>query len=324
MNITIPRELTFEPCIIHQWIDPTGRYDPPMDRDFPFFIKLYTFADATNPCPPNWHERLEIFVGVAGDGLFHMGDRLLPFSPGDVIVVDNKKLHRTERITGRSRRAIVISFMPELVYAPGSPVCDMSYLTPFYCQVPGIDPVVRKGEARLPQIHDAINRLLRCYAERPQNLAARLGCKTYLLELLYQLSQHFAFAEAARSELLLQQQRARRLGSLLEYLSSSYGKRISVADAAGMASMSESRFMRYFRAATGMTFVAYLTHIRLHNAARLLRETDLNIGQVADACGFSNQSYFDRQFRAEFQMTPREYRGTQRITGNSIELAHAG
>jgi hypothetical protein len=233
MNITIPRELTFEPCIIHQWIDPTGRYDPPMDRDFPFFIKLYTFADATNPCPPNWHERLEIFVGVAGDGLFHMGDRLLPFSPGDVIVVDNKKLHRTERITGRSRRAIVISFMPELVYAPGSPVCDMSYLTPFYCQVPGIDPVVRKGDARLSQIHEAINRLLRCYAERPQNLAARLGCKTYLLELLYQLSQHFAFAEAARSELLLQQQRARRLGNLLEYLSSFYGKRISVADACG-------------------------------------------------------------------------------------------
>ena len=148
--------------------------------------------------------------------------------------------------------------------------------------MPGIDPVVRKGEARLPQIHDAINRLLRCYAERPQNAAARLGCKTYLLELLYQLSQHFAFAEAARSELLLQQQRARRLGNLLEYLSSSYGKRISVADAAGMASMSESRFMRYFRAATGMTFVSYLTHIRLHNAARLLRESDLNIGQIAD------------------------------------------
>ncbi len=59
-------------------------------------------------------------MGVAGDGLFHMGDRLSVL-PRDVIVVDNKKLHRTERITGRSRRAIVISFMPELVYAPGSP-----------------------------------------------------------------------------------------------------------------------------------------------------------------------------------------------------------
>ena len=331
MGILIPRSLNFEPCIIHHWVDPTGHYDPPMEREFPFFVKLYTFADAGNPCPPNWHERLEIFVGVAGDGLFRVGDRVLPFGPGDVIVVDNKKLHRTERITGRQRRAIVISFMPELVYSLGSPLCDMTYLTPFYCQVPGIDPVVRHGEARLGDIHGAINKLLRCYAERPQGPAARLGCKTYLLELLYHLSQHFAFAEAARSELEQQQQRARRLGRLLETLRDAYGKKISVADAAAIAGMSESRFMRYFRAATGMTFVSYLTHIRLHNAARLLKDTDLSIGEVADQCGFSHQSYFDRQFRAEFKMTPREYRATIRTTGAPVaeadserDLAEAG
>ncbi len=312
MCITIPRSMNFEPCIIHHWLDPTGHYDPPMDREFPFFVKLYTFADASNPCPPNWHERLEIFVGVAGDGLFRVGDRVLPFSGGDVLVVDNKKLHRTERIAGRQRRAIVISFMPELVYSLGSPLCDMTYLTPFYCQVPGIDPVVRRGDPRLSQIHHAINRLLRCYAEKPQGPAARLGCKTYLLELLYHLSQHFAFAEAARSELEQQQQRARRLGKLLEYLRDSYRQKISVADAAGIAGMSESRFMRYFRAATGMTFVSYLTHIRLHNAARLLKDSALTIGEVADACGFSHQSYFDRQFRVEFSMTPREYRHMMR------------
>src|SRR5262249_34525508 len=163
-----------------------------------------------------------------------VGDRVLPFSPGDVIVVDNKKLHRTERITGRQRRAIVISFMPELVYSLGSPLCDMTYLTPFYCQVPGIDPVVRRGDARLGEIHH----LRGWYAERPQGPAARLGCKTYLLELLYHLSQHFAFAEAARSELEQQQQRARRLGKLLETLRDAYGKKISVAHAAELAGMS--------------------------------------------------------------------------------------
>jgi AraC-like DNA-binding protein len=323
MCISIPRSLNFEPCVIHHWLDPTGHYDPPMDREFPFFVKLYTFADASNPCPPNWHERLEIFVGVAGDGLFRVGDRVLPFSPGDVIVVDNKKLHRTERIAGRQRRGVVISFMPELVYSLGSPLCDMTYLTPFYCQVPGIDPVVRRGDPRLSQIHHSINRLLRCYAERPHGPAARLGCKTYLLELLYHLSQHFAFAEAARSELEQQQQRARRLGKLLEYLRDAYRKKISVADAAAIAGMSESRFMRYFRAATGMTFVSYLTHIRLHNAARLLKESDQTIGEVADACGFSHQSYFDRQFRVEFNMTPREYRATMRAAASAGSEAAA-
>lgn len=316
-----------------------------MDRSFPFYVKLYSFKDELDPCPPNWHERLEIFIPVAGEGLFRIGDRLFTFAAGDVLVVDNKKLHRTERITGRERQAIVITFLPELIYTLGSPVCDVGYLSPFYCQVADVDPVVRAGDPRLPRLHGAIERLLDCYADAqehaaaaaavattvpgsgagavagggggaemmarpdsPLGAAAQLGCKTYLLELLYLLSQHFAFAEVARSECLQQQQRARRLGSLLEHLSQNYGRKISIADAATMVGMSESRFMRYFRAAAGMTFVSYLTHIRLTHAARLLRESDLNISEVADAVGFRDQSYFDRQFRQGFLMTPREYR----------------
>jgi AraC-like DNA-binding protein len=168
--------------------------------------------------------------------------------------------------------------------------------------------VVREGAGRRNAIHAAINKLLECYAERPLGSAAQMGCKTYLLEVLYLLAQHFAFAETARAECLAQQQRARRLGTLLEYLGREYGRKISVGDAAIMVGMSESRFMRYFREAAGMTFVSYLTHIRLNQGARLLRDSDLSISEIAETSGFRDQSYFDRQFRAEFRVTPRDYR----------------
>jgi AraC-like DNA-binding protein len=308
MAIVIPPTLSFEPCIVHQWIDPTGRFDPPMEYEFPFYVKLYHFPDGNNPCPPNWHERLEIYIPVEGEGLFRMGERLIPFAAGDVLVVDNKRLHRTERIAGVHRRAIVVTFLPGFVYSLGSPTCDVSYLSPFYCQALDLDPVVRRGAERLEPIHDAVNRLLACYGERPFGLAGQVGCKTYLLEVLYHLAHHFAFAELARTECLAQQQRARRLGTLLDFLGREYERKISVADAAAMVGMSESRFMRYFRSASGMTFVSYLTHIRLNNATRLLRETDQGIGEIAGQVGFRDQSYFDRQFRAEFGVTPREYR----------------
>jgi AraC-like DNA-binding protein len=318
--IQIPPTLSFEPCIVHQWIDPTGRFDPPMDPEFPFVVKLYHFPDATNPCPPNWHERLEIYVPVEGEGHFRIGDRLVPFTAGDVLVVDNKRLHRTERIVGQARQAIVITFLPTFVYHLGSPICDVTYLSPFYCQVADVDPVVRAGAPRLAPIHAAINRLLACYAQRPFGPSAQVGCRTYLLETLYHLSEHFAFAEVARSECLAQQQRARRLGTLLDYLGQEYGRKITVGEAAEMVGMSESRFMRFFRAASGMTFVSYLTHIRLNNATRLLRESDLAISEVAETVGFNDQSYFDRQFRGAFHVTPREYRLRHRASSVS-ELA---
>jgi AraC-like DNA-binding protein len=319
MPIVVPQTLAFEPCIVHQWIDPTGRFDPPLDPEFPFYIKPYHFPDESNPCPPNWHERLEIFVPVDGVGLFRMGDRLVPFSAGDVLVVDNKRLHRTERIAGPKRQALVISFLPAFVYNLASPLCDLTFLSPFYCQATDRDPVVRLGAARLDAIHGAINALLACYAERPFGPSSQAGCKTHLMALLYQLSLHFAYAEVAQAELLLQQQRARRLGTLLEHLGREYGRKITVADAAVMVGMSESRFMRYFRAASGMTFVSYLTHIRLSHAARLLRESDLNISEIAGAVGFHDQSYFDRQFRSEYRVTPREYRLRHRA-GATAEL----
>jgi AraC-like DNA-binding protein len=54
--------------------------------------------------------------------------------------------------------------------------------------------------------------------------------------------------------------------------------------------------------------VAYLNHVRLRNAAHLLRETDQSIADIANASGFSDQSYFDRRFKRAFGQTPKEFR----------------
>jgi AraC-like DNA-binding protein len=57
-----------------------------------------------------------------------------------------------------------------------------------------------------------------------------------------------------------------------------------------------------------MTLVAYLTHVRLAQATRLLRETSLTIAEIATAAGFADQSYFDKRFKRAFGQTPKEFR----------------
>jgi two-component system response regulator YesN len=66
--------------------------------------------------------------------------------------------------------------------------------------------------------------------------------------------------------------------------------------------------MKVFKQATGSTFLAYLTHVRLANACQLLRQMDLSVAEIAARVGFEDPAYFDRKFRQRFQSSPRAMR----------------
>lgn len=59
---------------------------------------------------------------------------------------------------------------------------------------------------------------------------------------------------------------------------------------------------------TGFTFQELLQRRRFQKAVMLLIETDLPIEEIAVAVGYENQSYFYRQFKERYGMTPRKYR----------------
>jgi len=62
------------------------------------------------------------------------------------------------------------------------------------------------------------------------------------------------------------------------------------------------------RAVTGNTANNYIARIRMDRAARMLKQTDMNIGEVAMKCGFEDVSYFSRVFKQAFDCTPSQYR----------------
>ena len=65
---------------------------------------------------------------------------------------------------------------------------------------------------------------------------------------------------------------------------------------------------------TGYTFQELLQHKRFETAAHLLAETDLSVEEIALDVGYENQSYFFRQFKERYGMTPRKYRIVHRTT----------
>ena len=63
-----------------------------------------------------------------------------------------------------------------------------------------------------------------------------------------------------------------------------------------------------FRSETGVRLTEYITIIKMQEAARLLRDTECNIIEIANAVGYSNPNYFSRLFKKCYGLVPSDYR----------------
>jgi AraC-like DNA-binding protein len=259
------------------------------------------------PPPIELPQALEIFVPAEGRGRFQMGSRVIQFTPGDLVVVDNSKLHGLLEFEGGTQRGIAVIFAPEFVYRPGSLPSDLAFLAPFQGLLS--DPIRMRSEgSRECEIATALSRLVSCWIASGGRSTPHLGCKVYLFELLYLISERIRPAHDAEVEYARRQKEEAFLWRLHDHFAARITERISVSDAAEFAGMQRFAFMRYFRHVTGVTFIAYLTQLRLDKATRLLMGTDEPIGSIAAAAGFCDQSYMDRVFQRHYGCTPREMR----------------
>ena len=65
-----------------------------------------------------------------------------------------------------------------------------------------------------------------------------------------------------------------------------------------------------------MSFKRYLTAIRMHEAKRLLQETDRLVIDIALTVGFNSISHFNRVFKASTHISPLEFRNKKSANGD--------
>jgi DNA-binding response OmpR family regulator len=71
--------------------------------------------------------------------------------------------------------------------------------------------------------------------------------------------------------------------------------------------MSKGNLYKKLKTLTGMTVNIFVRTIRLKVAARLLKQGNYNISEVAYAVGFNNPKYFSTCFSEMFSVSPKEY-----------------
>lgn len=97
---------------------------------------------------------------------------------------------------------------------------------------------------------------------------------------------------------------------VIDHIQSNVGNKINIKELAQISFLSNSQFRKRFRMQFRVSPQEFVLRARLQAASKKLISTDQPIIEVALGCGFSDQSYFTKQFSKFFEQSPRRYRTT--------------
>ncbi|MEK3714428.1 response regulator transcription factor [Paenibacillus sp. FSL R7-0333] len=128
---------------------------------------------------------------------------------------------------------------------------------------------------------------------------------------LAMLQEHFQQAIQEAAESIARLRKLNSLGGIKpikQYIDTHYHENISLKNIAAMFYMNAVYLGRLFRKTYGVYFNEYLLELRVQEAKKLLRQSDLRMYEIAGRVGFQNADYFVTQFEKLEQLTPSEYR----------------
>ena len=269
------------------------------DSTFPFYIQygghsdemfLHSHADFS-----------EIVLVLEGKAAHVVNNEEYSISKGDVFVINENTAHAYTNT--ESFRICNIMFRPEML--KGSDLTRSAgyhalfVIEPYLAGEQCFESRLKLGAEDFAEAERLIAEMIDEYNCR------RDGRKTliqaYFVQLVTMLARKYALpSEKDKSEI--------NLAKAVSYMENSYNVNISIKDLAEMCYISERHFSRIFRATYHITPGAYLNEIRMKNASRMLRATNMAVTEISEKCGFSNSSFFARQFRKTFGISPLEYR----------------
>ncbi len=266
---------------------------------FPFNIYPCTIPGDFRQVAVHWQDSMELVYIKRGSGLVQTGAQVCAAQSGDIFVLTPGTLHAIRQAESCTMEYENIIFDVELL-GGAEDLCAEKYLLPLQSGRLALPEHITPDEAWYPQAADCLKEAEE--ANRCKQFGYELCIKGALLRFLALLiAQSKALPPAEKAS-------TQRLRAVLQWISAHYSEPVCVADAAALCQCSPNHFMRWFRQMTGQTFIIFLREYRLNAAAEALRTTEDTILSISEQCGFENLSYFNREFKAHFGMTPREYR----------------
>ena len=148
------------------------------------------------------------------------------------------------------------------------------------------------------------------YITKPFNLNILLLRINKLIENQKQRQDNFIQQiDPAPSQIAITSLDEKLIAQAIEYVEKNIDRsELSVEELSRELGMSRVHLYKKLTAITGRSPVEFIRIIRLKRAAQMLRESQLNVSEIAYSVGFNNPKYFSRYFKDEFGVLPSDYK----------------
>jgi two-component system response regulator YesN len=88
---------------------------------------------------------------------------------------------------------------------------------------------------------------------------------------------------------------------------------LTLEEVAEHVGLSPYYFSKLFKDRFGVTFIDYLTEVRIERAKEEMRDPNKSLKEVCFLVGYNDPNYFSRVFKKQTGLSPTEYRKTLHI-----------
>ncbi len=253
----------------------------------------------------HWHSELELVMVKKGRIRLYVGSRKFLLNEGDGAFLNADILHTAQAVDVKQGALIhSIVFHPRLIGGIEDSIYWEKYLHPLINNVEYSVQLLFRNTDWQKNILDRIQRAWIAIAEDKHGYEFEV--RNELSEILLQLGDHQQHKVISLPQKVRRNEQ--RMKQMLKYIQDHYFETIHLEDIAESATVSKSECLRCFRDILGITPLRYVNQYRLLVAAQNLAETDSQISEIADGCGFTEMGYFAAQFKKKYGMTPTGYR----------------
>ncbi len=150
-------------------------------------------------------------------------------------------------------------------------------------------------------------------SKRIQSLVAIKGFDSVIefLKILHLLSisddKKYLASEGFMS--IKEYEKGDRVNKMYNYILANFNNRnLRITDLALESNMNPSAFGHFFKKCTNKSFTQFVVDLRLGHASKLLIDSNHSISEIAFISGFNNIANFNRLFKKNKMITPKQYR----------------